>query len=155
MFLKNCIYLWLCWIFVAACVLSLVGASGVCPPSCGAWTYHWWLLLLESLGSGSRRLQWLWHMGLVAPWRVEASWTPGIEPVSPALAGEALTTGPPGKFYLFYLYMASQWQSRNSSLYLLAPGPWFSTEMLFNTVKWQKQRSGKQLSADSHFVFPM
>ena len=40
----------------------------------------WWLLLLGSLGTRSRRL---WHTGLVAPWRVEASWTPGI--VSPCL----------------------------------------------------------------------
>ena len=34
--------------------------------------------------------------GLVAPWHVGSSGT-GIEPVSPALAGGFLTTGPPGK----------------------------------------------------------
>ena len=33
-FLKNFIYFWLCWIFLAACGLSLVAVSGVYS-SCG------------------------------------------------------------------------------------------------------------------------
>ena len=36
------------------------------------------------------------HKGLVAPWHVESPQT-GIEPMSPALAGGFLTTGPSGK----------------------------------------------------------
>ena len=36
-------------------------------------------------------------MGLVAAQRVGSSWTKGIEPVSPALAGGFFTTEPPGK----------------------------------------------------------
>lgn len=43
-----------------------------------------------------RRLQWLWHMVLVAPRHVGSS-GPGIEPPSPALAGGVLATGPRGK----------------------------------------------------------
>ena len=41
------------------------------------------------------------------------------------------------KFYLFYLRMISSWQSKNSSLGLLAPRPVvFPLKMLF-TVLWQ------------------
>jgi len=36
-------------------------------------------------------------MGLVAAQHVGSSWTKGIEPVSPALAGGFFTTEPPGK----------------------------------------------------------
>ena len=39
-------------------------------------------------------LQSLWRTGLIAPRNLPR---PGIEPVSPALAGRFLTTGPPGK----------------------------------------------------------
>ena len=42
------------------------------------------------------RLQQLWSMGLVAPRHVESSWTRDQICV-PALAGELLTSGPPGK----------------------------------------------------------
>ena len=34
-----------------------------------------WLPLLQTVGSGERRLQWFWHVGLVALWRVGSSWT--------------------------------------------------------------------------------
>ena len=47
----------------------------------------------------------LGRMGLVAPWYlVSGVWYlpgGGIEPVSPALAGSFLTTGPPRKSFLF------------------------------------------------------
>ena len=36
-------------------------------------------------------------MGLVAPWHVESFLGLGIKPVSPALKGGFLTTGPPGE----------------------------------------------------------
>ena len=40
--------------------------------------------------------QWLWFVGLIPPWHVESS-GPGVEPMSPALAGRFLSTMPPGK----------------------------------------------------------
>jgi len=40
---------------------------------------------------------------------------PGIEPVSPALAGGFLSTAPPGKFKLLFLY----WSSYSASGVLL------------------------------------
>ena len=47
---------------------------------------------------GSRaQAQYLWSMGLVAAQHVGSSWTKGIKPVSPALAGGFFTTEPPGK----------------------------------------------------------
>ena len=68
----------------------------------------WWLLLLQSIGSRhkgfsscSSQTQ---ELGLrsCSPWASLPSgmWNlprPGIEPMSPALAGEFLTTGSPGK----------------------------------------------------------
>ena len=52
---------------------------------------------------GSRaQAQRLWCMGLVALWQVGSS-GPGLEPVSPALAGGFLTTVPPGKSYALHL----------------------------------------------------
>ena len=56
------------------------------------------LLLLWSTGfSGSSTwAQKLWHTGSVVPRRVGFP-GPEIKPVSPALAGRFLTTGPPGK----------------------------------------------------------
>ena len=47
------------------------------------------------VGSGALA-QHLWSMSLAAPQRVESSQT-GVKPLSPALAGTFLTTGPPGK----------------------------------------------------------
>ena len=41
----------------------------------------------------------LWHMGLVGPEHGDLP-EAGIEPVSSALAGEVLTTGPPGKSWI-------------------------------------------------------
>ena len=42
-----------------------------------------------------------WPQDILAPW-------PGIEPVPPALEGQVLTTGPPGKSPLFCTYMTLQ-----------------------------------------------
>ena len=93
-FLKKFIYLWLCWVFIAACGLSLVAASGgysslrcmgcslrwllllqstgsrrVGFSSCGTWAQQLWLP-----GSGAQTQQ-LWCTGLVALWHVGSSWT--------------------------------------------------------------------------------
>ena len=56
------------------------------------------LLLLQTMGSRVCRFQQLWWVvGLVTlgTWDL-SSWT-GIKPMSPAMAGGFLTTGPPGK----------------------------------------------------------
>ena len=85
-FFKNLfilfIYVWLRWVFVAVCGLSLVAASG-------GYSLLWcmgfsllWLLLSQSMGSRrtgfsscGTRAQYLWHTGLVAPRHVRSSWT--------------------------------------------------------------------------------
>ena len=99
---------WLRWVFVAAHRLSLVAVSGgYSSLRCVGFSLRW-LLLLRSTGSrhagfsrcGSRalehRLSSYWRTGLAAPrmWDLPG---PGLEPVSPALAGGFLTTAPPGK----------------------------------------------------------
>ena len=108
------IYFWLRWVFIAALRLSLVAVSwGYSSLRCVGFSL-WWLLLLRSIGSrpagfsscGSRVLerrpsscgaqaQLLRSIGDLPG--------PGIEPVSPALAGGFLTTAPPGKPNTFFL----------------------------------------------------
>ena len=90
-FLKNLaslafysfIYCWLCWVFVAACGLLVVVVSLVVNPRLR-------MCRLSSCGT----LAWLPYVSWNPP-------TPGIEPMSPALAGRFLTTVPPGKLVLF------------------------------------------------------
>ena len=99
---------WLRWVFLAACVLSLVAASrGYSSLWCAGFSL-WWLFLLRSSGSrhagfsscGLRALErWLsscgaWASLLRGMWELPG---PGLEPLSPALAGGFLTTAPPGK----------------------------------------------------------
>ena len=102
------IYFWLSWIFVAACGLSLVAASGgYCSLWCAGFSLRWLVLLqstssrlagfsscgsqalecrLSSCGARAKLLRGMWDLpGL------------GLEPVSPALAGGFLSTVPPGK----------------------------------------------------------
>ena len=64
----------------------------------------WWRLLSWSMGSQAHRLQWLQSVGsiVVALWAepLLSMWAlsrPGIEPVSPALAGRFLSSVPVGK----------------------------------------------------------
>lgn len=106
------LYVWLCWVFVAMCRLSLVAASGGYSSSHGLLV--WGLLpnqkstelqstssgrtgfgscdpralerRLSSCGAGAQLLCGLW--GLPGA---------GIEPVSSALTSGFLSTGPPGK----------------------------------------------------------
>ena len=128
-FFKNLFYLfiyfWLCWVFVAARGLSLVVVSGgYSSLRCAGFSLQQ-LLSLWSMGSrhvgfsscstraqqlwltGSRaQAQQLWCSGLVAPgmWDLPG---PGIEPMSPELAGGFLTTAPPRKslFFIFNFYL--------------------------------------------------
>ena len=95
LFFKN---FWLCWVFVTARGLSLVTADG-------SYSSLWWLLLLlgtvsRCVGFGSCGMQ---ARRLCCPARPR----PGTEPVSPALAGRFLSTGPLGK--PSYVYWSSEW----------------------------------------------
>ena len=63
-FLKIYLFIWLCWVFVAACRLSLIAESGGYSVWWCADFSLWWLLLLQSLGfrHGLQKLQ---YAGLV------------------------------------------------------------------------------------------
>ena len=108
-FFKNkFIYFWLRWVFVAARGLSLVAASGgYSALRCVGFSLRW-LLLLWSTGSrrmgfsscGTRALECRLSSCGTRAELLRGMWDlpgPGLEPVSPALAGGLLTTAPPGK----------------------------------------------------------
>ena len=84
-------FLWL-W-QVGATFCCGVQASHCGGFSCGAQAPGTWASVLAT-----RRLQYLWHMSLVAPWHVESSWTRDQTHV-PCIGRQilGLTTGPPGK----------------------------------------------------------
>ena len=95
LFIYLFIYLWLCWVFVSARGLSPVVASGGHSSSqCAGLSLSRPLVAehrrqtrrLSSRGSRAQLLR-----GMRDPPR------PGLEPVSPALAGRLSTTAPPGK----------------------------------------------------------
>ena len=146
MFFYLFIY-WLHWVFVVARGLSLVAASGGYSLLRYAGFSLRWLLWLRSTGSrhagfrscGSRALDCrlsscgaqaqLLHGMWDLPW-------PGLEPLSPALAGGFLTTGPPGKSHLLL------------SLLLLSVDPftnnfvsWFTA---FPFIRSEERRVGKE-----------
>jgi len=85
LFLK-CIYFWLLWVFVAVRGLSPVAESG-------GFSLQWLLLF----GNTSSRA-WLSSCGTqtLLPHGMWNPQGPGIEPMSPALAGRFLTTGQQG-----------------------------------------------------------
>ena len=96
------IYFWLCWLFVAACGLSLVVARGgfsCCgAPALGAQASVVVTCGLRSCGSWAleRRLSSCGAWALLLRGMRDLP-GPGLEPVYPALAGRFLTTVPPGK----------------------------------------------------------
>ena len=106
------IYFWLRWVFVAACRLSLVAASGGYSLRCAGFSLRW-LLLLWSMGSRraasevmARRLSSCGARSLL----LRGRWVlpgPGIKPVCPALAGGFLTTATPGKSLLLFSCLTS------------------------------------------------
>ena len=82
-------YLWLCWVFVSVRGLFPVAASGVHSSSrCAGLSLSRPLQTrrLSSCGPRAQPLRGMWDPP-----------GPGIEPVSPALAGRLSTTAPPGK----------------------------------------------------------
>ena len=89
------IYLWLCWVFISVRGLSLVVASGGHSSSWCAGPslsrplvaeHRLQMRRLSSCGSWAQLLRGMWDLP-----------RPGLEPVSPALAGRFSTTAPPGK----------------------------------------------------------
>ena len=93
-------YFWLNWVSLAVCGLSIVVMGGGATlrgraqaSPCSGVSCH------RARAPGT---QWLWCLGLVARgvWGLPR---PGIEPVSPALAGGFLITGSPGKSYRWTL----------------------------------------------------
>ena len=90
----NFYYVWLHWIFVAAHGLSPVVASRGYSLLQHTGFSFLWLFFLQTTGSRAQAqlLHSMWNLP-----------RPGTEPVSPALAGGLLSTGPPGKSYTFIL----------------------------------------------------
>ena len=99
---KKNIYFWLCWVFTALRGLSLVAASrGYSSLQClllsrsmalGAWTSVVGTCGLSNCGTWAQLPHGTWNLS-----------GPGIEPMSPALAGRFLSTVPPGKSWIFSL----------------------------------------------------
>ena len=94
-FIYLFIYFWLCWVFVSVRGLSLVAASGGHSSSqCAGLTvaaslvaeHRLQMRRLSSCGSRAQLLRGMWDLP-----------RPGLEPVSPALAGRFSTTAPLGK----------------------------------------------------------
>ena len=94
-----CIYFWLCWVLVAVHGLLIAVASLCCRArALGAWAS---VVVTRGLSScGSRALERRLSSCGARAWLLRDMWDlprPGIEPVSPALAGGFSTTVPPGK----------------------------------------------------------
>ena len=70
--------------------------------SCGVWASHCGDFILQSTGSRGCRLQYLWHVDLVAPQHVESYWTWDWTRV-PCIGRRFLATGPPEKSPLTFL----------------------------------------------------
>ena len=93
------VYFWLSWVFVAAHGLSLVVVSRGYPLlRCAGFSLRWLFLLwsMDSRHVGFSSCG-AWASLLCSMWGLPG---PGLEPMSPALAGGFLTTAPPRKSYL-------------------------------------------------------
>ena len=101
------IYLWLCWVLVSVRGLSLLAVSGGHYSSrCAGLSLSRPLFVVEhrlqtrrlsSCGSRAELLRGMWDLP-----------RPGLEPVSPALAGRLSTTAPPGKPINFFLNLKTR-----------------------------------------------
>ena len=81
--------------------VSVVGARGL--SSCGFWALE---SRLSSCGARASLLRGVWELP-----------GPGLEPLSPTLAGGFLTTAPPGKPYIFLFigHLQTRWGVKRSS----------------------------------------
>ena len=118
-FFDMFIYLWLPWVFIAGHGLSLIVVSQWFFSCKRAGFSLWCLLLLGNIGSRARGLSNCSSRALECRLRscgtrvklLRGTWDlpgPGFKPVSPALAGRFLTTGPPGKSCAI-LFEKSHW----------------------------------------------
>ena len=98
------IYFLLHWVFVAARAFSSWGERGLLFLAVAGSSLQWLLLLwltgsrragFSSCGAQAYLLHGMWDLS-----------GPGIEPMSPALAGGFLTTVPPGKSRTIYLWLS-------------------------------------------------
>ena len=80
---------------------SVIVAHG--PSSCGLWALE---RRLSSCGSRAQLLRGMWDLP-----------RPGLEPVSPALAGRFSTTAPPGKPHLALFPSPESWALLSSLFY--------------------------------------
>ena len=99
-FFNKCIYLFLTELGLRCCtgIFSGCGEQEILP-SCEGFSLPW-LLLFQSLGSRVQASV-VVATGLVAPRKVWNLPAPGMEPMSPALAGGFLAAGLPGKSVSF------------------------------------------------------
>ena len=106
LFIFLYIYFWLRCVFVARRLPLVVAIGGYSLLQCAG--FLWWLLLLRTTGSRHAGFSSCGSRALERRLRSCGAWAsmlrdmrdlprPGLEPVSPALASELLTTEPPGK----------------------------------------------------------
>ena len=89
-------YSWLCWVFVSVRGLSPVAASG---GHSSSWCAGLFTIAASPVAEHRLQTRRLSNCGSRA-WLLRGIWDlprPGLEPVSPALAGRFSTTVPPGK----------------------------------------------------------
>ena len=114
------IYFWLCWVFVAVCGLPLVAASGGHSSlRCAGFALRWLLPLrttdsrhLGFCSCGLRALECRLSSCDARAQLLRSIWDPsgpGLEPMSPALAGGLPTTAPSGKFLYWCFDSISIW----------------------------------------------
>ena len=96
LYIQMLLFFWLCWVFVATSGLSPVTVKGApLQLQCVGFSMRG-LLLLQSPGSRTYRLSNCSTQAQVLHGTRDLP-RPGIKPMTPALAGRFLTTGPPGK----------------------------------------------------------
>ena len=171
---------WLCWVFVAARGLSLVVASGgYCFLRCTGFSLRCLLLLRSTAlraqasvvvacglsSCGLRALEFRLSSCGTQAQLVHGMWDlpgPGLELMSPALAGGFLTTAPPGKSYSQFFeeppYCFPQWLNQltfpptvqKGSLFS-TPSPAFVICRLFNDGHSDQCEAVPHCSFDLHF----
>ena len=123
-FLPLLIYFWLCWVFLAACVLfsscreqGLLSGCDVQASHCSGFSCCWaWALGPKGFSScSSRALGYRLNSYGVAVLLLCGMWDlpgPGIELMSPTLAGRFFTTEAPEKFprVFFFFLNTTIWQ---------------------------------------------
>ena len=108
---KSFVHFWRCWVLAVAS-----GPSPVVVNRGSSLAEVWEFLtavvsLVVGCGLHTQGLQSLWHMGfsVLSQKLPHSTWDlpgPGIEPVSPALAGRFPTMAPPGKSLMTVLFLS-------------------------------------------------